>query len=77
MLQDKGRHDNELIDTLMTQQEKLQVIIQNVAQQNSKSSVNELEVRFFLYSVLNFRYYFKNIGLSLLYFSIRIYAFNS
>jgi len=43
MLQDKGRHDNELIDTLMTQQEKLQVIIQNVAQQNSKSSVNELE----------------------------------
>jgi len=43
MLQDKGRHDNELIDTLMTQQEKLQVIMQNVAQQNSKSSLNEQE----------------------------------
>jgi len=43
MLQDKGSHDNELIDTLMTQQEKLQVIMQNVAQQNSKSSMNEQE----------------------------------
>ena len=51
MLQDKGSHDNELIDTLMTQQEKLQVIMQNVAQQNSKSSMNEQEVYNFVFDL--------------------------
>jgi len=44
ILTGKGQHDNELIDTLMKQQEKLQGLMQNLTSHQTNSAKNEVKM---------------------------------